>query len=340
MRLFRRLSSSGCALAVLALAACGDGGGAAGGGGSGAGGGAGAAPDVVRPQATEPLVAQVSQIPLPPELRGDAALRLAVAGDGTLVGGGAHGLYRLGDAATQISNAPVRALAATRDGVLVATDLTLHLWKGGDALSDSPLGRLLAGSPPLSLAMRGDEVWIGASDALHVVGATSTLRFADLPAVSRIATFAGSGDLVLAGPAALRVLRQTMTTFQTNQLDDEVPMLDAVPAPGGRVLGVAAGALVERVAVTGGGAWRPVALDKDVLVTVEDEGSGVPPEVREAIFNRFHSIRPDGETFGRHSGLGLSIAKAIVEGHDGHIGVEDRHGGRSGGRFVLRFRGV
>jgi two-component system sensor histidine kinase ChvG len=83
-----------------------------------------------------------------------------------------------------------------------------------------------------------------------------------------------------------------------------------------------------------------VALDRDVLVTVEDEGSGVPPDVREAIFNRFHSIRPDGETFGRHSGLGLSIAKAIVEGHDGQISVEDRHGGRSGGRFVLRFRGV
>ncbi|WP_332811756.1 sensor histidine kinase [Sphingomonas sp.] len=83
-----------------------------------------------------------------------------------------------------------------------------------------------------------------------------------------------------------------------------------------------------------------VALDKDVLVTVEDEGSGVPPEVREAIFNRFHSIRPEGETFGRHSGLGLSIAKAIVEGHDGRISVEDRHGGRNGARFVLRFRGV
>ena len=37
------------------------------------------------------------------------------------------------------------------------------------------------------------------------------------------------------------------------------------------------------------------------------------PEAREAIFNRFHSIRLD-EEFGRHSGLGLAIAKAIVEG--------------------------
>jgi two-component system sensor histidine kinase ChvG len=62
--------------------------------------------------------------------------------------------------------------------------------------------------------------------------------------------------------------------------------------------------------------------------------------VREAIFNRFHSIRPDGEAFGRHSGLGLAIAKAIVEGHDGRIEVGDRHDGRTGARFVLRFPGV
>jgi two-component system sensor histidine kinase ChvG len=77
-----------------------------------------------------------------------------------------------------------------------------------------------------------------------------------------------------------------------------------------------------------------------VQVSIEDEGSGVPEEVREAIFNRFHSMRPEGETFGRHSGLGLAIAKAIVEGHDGRISVEDRHDGRNGARFVMRFPGV
>ncbi len=242
----------------------------------GAGGGAGSAPDLVRPQATEPLVAQVSQVSLPPELRGDAALRLAVAGDGTLVGGGARGLWRLGDAASQLSDRPVRGLAATPDGILVATDTTLLLWTGTDAPAPSPLARLLGTAQPLALATRGDELWIGASDALHEIGAESTLRFADLPAVSRIATFA-SGDLVLAGPAALRVLRQTMTMFQTNQLDDEVPMLDAVPAPGGRLLGVTGGALVERVAVTGGGAWRPVALDKEGAGATGVEALAVDP---------------------------------------------------------------
>jgi two-component system sensor histidine kinase ChvG len=82
------------------------------------------------------------------------------------------------------------------------------------------------------------------------------------------------------------------------------------------------------------------SVDGEVTVTVEDEGRGVPPEAREAIFNRFHSIRPDGEAFGRHSGLGLAIAKAIVEGHDGRITAGDRRDGRSGARFALRFPGV
>jgi two-component system sensor histidine kinase ChvG len=80
-------------------------------------------------------------------------------------------------------------------------------------------------------------------------------------------------------------------------------------------------------------------MGDELLVTVEDEGPGVPPTIREAIFNRFHSIRPDSEAFGRHSGLGLAIAKAIVEGHDGRIAVEDRRDGRAGARFVLRFPG-
>ena len=83
-----------------------------------------------------------------------------------------------------------------------------------------------------------------------------------------------------------------------------------------------------------------VGIADEVIISVEDEGPGVPEKVREAIFNRFHSMRPTSETFGRHSGLGLAIAKATVEGHDGRISVEDRHDGHSGARFVIRFPGV
>ena len=74
----------------------------------------------------------------------------------------------------------------------------------------------------------------------------------------------------------------------------------------------------------------------EVRIRIDDEGPGVPPEAREAIFNRFHSVRPEGEEFGRHSGLGLAIARAIVEGHDGEIDVQDRDDAPSGARFTIR----
>ena len=73
-----------------------------------------------------------------------------------------------------------------------------------------------------------------------------------------------------------------------------------------------------------------------VEVTVEDDGPGVPPDARDAIFRRFHSDRPAEHEGGRHSGLGLAIARAVVEGHDGTIHVEDRADGGPGARFVLR----
>ncbi|MEQ7872601.1 ATP-binding protein [Sphingomonas sp. ASV193] len=76
-------------------------------------------------------------------------------------------------------------------------------------------------------------------------------------------------------------------------------------------------------------------VGEQVKLRIDDEGPGVPPEQREAIFNRFHSVRPETEDFGRHSGLGLAIARAIVEGHDGEIDVTDRDDAPSGARFTI-----
>jgi two-component system sensor histidine kinase ChvG len=76
-------------------------------------------------------------------------------------------------------------------------------------------------------------------------------------------------------------------------------------------------------------------VGEKIRIRIDDEGPGVPPEAREAIFNRFHSIRPEGDDFGRHSGLGLAIAQAIVKGHDGEIDVQDRDDAPSGARFTI-----
>lgn len=73
---------------------------------------------------------------------------------------------------------------------------------------------------------------------------------------------------------------------------------------------------------------------EEVIVRVEDEGPGVSPELRESIFRRFTSLRQDSEA--GHSGLGLAIARAIAEGHNGTLQVETRDERPSGAAFILR----
>jgi two-component system sensor histidine kinase ChvG len=66
-------------------------------------------------------------------------------------------------------------------------------------------------------------------------------------------------------------------------------------------------------------------------VTVEDDGPGIPPDNLESIFERFYTERPV-ETFGRNSGLGLSIARQIIEGAGGRVYAENRAPGNSQGQ--------
>lgn len=76
--------------------------------------------------------------------------------------------------------------------------------------------------------------------------------------------------------------------------------------------------------------------ETEVIVTVTDEGPGIRGDI-ERIFMRFYTDRPDGEHFGDHSGLGLSISRQIVEAHKGTITPENRTD-RSGARFTVRLR--
>lgn len=75
-----------------------------------------------------------------------------------------------------------------------------------------------------------------------------------------------------------------------------------------------------------------------VVVIVDDDGPGMPPDNLETIFERFYTSRPKGRAFGGNSGLGLSIARQIVEAHGGQIHAENRKdaaGTVVGARFVV-----
>lgn len=60
-----------------------------------------------------------------------------------------------------------------------------------------------------------------------------------------------------------------------------------------------------------------------VVITVSDNGPGIPEGKAESIFDRFYTERPKGEDYGNHSGLGLSIAKQIISAHSGRIYAEN-----------------
>ena len=70
-------------------------------------------------------------------------------------------------------------------------------------------------------------------------------------------------------------------------------------------------------------AWRDHAAGT-ILVEIADEGPGVPPALRSAVFDRFRKASQDGEG----SGLGLAIARAVVTAHAGTIGFVDGPGCR------------
>jgi signal transduction histidine kinase len=72
-----------------------------------------------------------------------------------------------------------------------------------------------------------------------------------------------------------------------------------------------------------------------VRVAVGDTGPAVPPEFRDNLFRRFVYPPSGNDKAQVGAGLGLSVVKAIVEGHGGQVGVEDRQGGGSVFWFTL-----
>jgi two-component system, NtrC family, sensor histidine kinase GlrK len=84
------------------------------------------------------------------------------------------------------------------------------------------------------------------------------------------------------------------------------------------------GAIVVRARVAGG----------DALIEVLDSGPGVPVEERESIFNLFFRGRNKSDGGVKSSGLGLAIARELVEAHGGHIDVVGQGtGGPQGAHF-------
>lgn len=77
------------------------------------------------------------------------------------------------------------------------------------------------------------------------------------------------------------------------------------------------------------------ADDEMIEIAVEDEGRGIAPEIREKVFDKFYRAADAVHTTESGLGLGLAIARGIIESQGGHIWIEDGTDGFST-RFVFR----
>jgi len=146
-----------------------------------------------------------------------------------------------------------------------------------------------------------------------------------------------------------RLLSELIVFYDATAKPGDIPVRLTAPG-GGEAMGVSGreGPLqqVFRNLVDNARSFSPpggtvrIHLDRqrgNVIATVEDDGPGMPPENLETVFERFYTSRPKGAAFGGNSGLGLSIARQIVEAHGGVIHAENRTEGDKvlGARFVV-----
>lgn len=134
--------------------------------------------------------------------------------------------------------------------------------------------------------------------------------------------------------------RKQRAENQSNRIELETRRFAAqVMGVGARLERVVENLLDNAVSFSPPDAAIEVMIDNDgecVTLTVTDHGPGIPEEAREKVFQRFHSVRPEAEDFGNHSGLGLAIARAIAEAHDGSLVARERTDGLPGARMRLR----
>jgi signal transduction histidine kinase len=129
------------------------------------------------------------------------------------------------------------------------------------------------------------------------------------------------------------LLAARMLAERSIALETDVALSGDVDADGDLVCQVLLGLLGNAAAVTPrGGIIRLEAKEQaeEIELAVADRGPGVAPEIAPRIFEPFFTTREDG------TGLGLAVARQIVQAHDGGLAFENREGG--GARFTVRLR--
>jgi len=182
------------------------------------------------------------------------------------------------------------------------------------------------------------------SDQLLEMIRTNSLRLGalveDLLAVSRLDD--GALHLRLEPLPLAPLLRRAVSAAQststrhllTLKVEAEIPLVMADPDKVETVLGNLLRNAINYSPDGGTVAVEARRVGDEVVVSVEDQGIGIPPDKIDRIFDRFFRLE-NGRAAARGHGLGLYIARGIVERHGGRIWVESRPGEGSRFSFTL-----
>jgi signal transduction histidine kinase len=148
---------------------------------------------------------------------------------------------------------------------------------------------------------------------------------------------AGSLRFDIRSQALGDIVRETALAAETGDHPLNVDAVGSIEAPVDRVLIVSVvGQLIDNaVAFSPPDSPITVGLRRDghdALLEVIDRGPGVPPDKREAVFERFADWRPPGYEDRPGAGLGLFISRAVARGHGGEASISD---GPTGGTMLV-----
>ena len=196
------------------------------------------------------------------------------------------------------------------------------------------------------LKARKDDLDERAGSALDLLVA-DVARFEqlvnDLLEISRLEAGAAELDLDPVDPSelVLHAVGAATSSAVPVQYDEEVAGT-RILVDKRRMERVVANLLDNAAKYAGGATGVRVSLAEDrVRIVVEDEGPGVPEEVRQKIFDRFARGTEAGRrTKDRGVGLGLALVAEHVRLHGGQVWVEDRQDGRPGAAFVVELPAV
>jgi signal transduction histidine kinase len=133
------------------------------------------------------------------------------------------------------------------------------------------------------------------------------------------------------------IVRESAQAADTGDHPMEVDVAESIEAPvDGALIASVVHQLIEN-AVTFSPPDSPIKIglrrDGDgALIEVTDRGPGVPPDKREAVFERFADWRPPGYEDRPGTGLGLFISRAVAREHGGEASIAD---GPAGGTMLL-----